>query len=430
MAINFPEDVLEIFTQLANDTKALISKSDPFKEKSLTKAELMAFAGRIWDVYKQIDNLIDQSFDDTRTGTYLEREASDYGITRKVATVANGNISVVGTATTIVPDGTEFQYDSLVYNVDGDTEITNKLVEVALVYSGGNVQVTFTDEHELGNGQDVTISGASQTGLNGTYEMSVLDANTLTYSTDVVGAGSDSASADYDNAVCAVVSDGFGEDYNLNSGEELEIGTSIVGVENQAVVTYDGIGSGTDEETDAELRERLQQRKQYPAAFFNAAQVEAILREISWVDRVFIERVTPSVGEAEIYLVKEENAIPNGTEITEAEDYFEEYLPINCDYTNIFILAPTAEEIPFTFSSISPDTATMRTAIEDNLEAFFLDRAEVGEGITEELYRGIIINTVDPESLSPLVSFTLTTPSGDIDATGGYLPILGTVTFS
>lgn len=431
MSINFPSDIEEIFTQLANDTKSLISKSDPFLENSLTKAMLTSFAGRIWDVYQQINALIDESFDDTRTGTFLEREASDYGITRKVATAASGFISAVGTASSIVTDGTEFLYDALVYTVDGDSTITNKVKGVTLSYSSGNVSCVFGEDHGLGNGQSAEIVGASPTGLNGTFVMNVLNATTLTYSTDIVGSGSGiSASADYDNAVCSVISDGYGLDYNRNSGEELEIGTSIAGVDSQAVVTYDGISGGADEESDEELRSRLQQRKKEPAAFFNSAQVEAILREISWVDRVFIERVTPSVGEAEIYLVKEENEIPSSVEITEAEEYFEPYLPINCDYTNIFILAPTAQEIPFTFASISPDTTTMRQAIEDNLDAFFLDRTEVGVSISEELYRGIIINTVDPESLEPLASFSLSTPSGDISVSAGYLPTLGTVTFS
>lgn len=429
MAFSFPENIKSIFTDLANDVKNLINKSNPFKLRSLTKAILTAFAGKLWHYYSQIQELIDQNFDDTRTGTYLVREASDYGITKKEATVATGQISVTGTPGTVIPDLTKFNFNDLVYKVDGNTTITNKTKAVNINYDTGVVTVVFTDDHNLGTGQELTISGATPAELNGTFEVSVINAQTLQYEAGVAGTGATTGNASYDNAVCTVNSEDYGEESNRESGEELDIGTGIVGVDSQAVVTYNGIIGGTDEEDEEELRSRLQQRKKNPASFFNESQVESILRENVLVDRVFIDRVTPSVGFAQIYFVKEDNEIPSSAEVNEVKDYFEPYLPINDDYSNIGLQAPTALTTNFNFVSIDPDTPTMQTAIEDNLDAFFKDKTEVGKTITEEVYRGVIINTVDPDSLTPLNNFNLITPVGDIAPTTGELPVLGTVTF-
>ncbi len=430
MSLNLPSNITGIFTKLANDVKSLINKANPFKQNSLTKAILAAFAGRIWDYYKQIEAFIDQMFDDTRTGVYLEREAADYGITRNPATIATGYISVTGTAGETVPQDTEFIINSLVYTVDSDTDIVANSESVTASYDGGVCTLTFSSDHGLGTGQEIVVSGMSNSELNGTFEVSVLSATTLSYSADIVGSGSDSGTAAYDNVQVPVTSDGYGEDYNLNSGEVLTIGSSLENIDSEAVVVYNGITGGTDEEDDEDLRSRLQQRKKNPAAFFNVAEVEARFLTLSWVKRVFIKRVTPGVGEATIYLVKEDNGIPTAGEISAAETFFEPYLPINCDLTIIHIEAPTDNPVAFTFSALSPDTSTMRAAIEANLEALFLERSEVGETITEAVYLGIIANTVDPNTLDRAVSFTLDSPTGDIDPADDELSTYDGTTWS
>jgi uncharacterized phage protein gp47/JayE len=429
MALNLPSSISEIYTKLANDVKSGINKSNPFKQYSLVKAILAAFAGRIWDVYKKIEAFIDEMFDDTRDIT-LDRECADYGITRKPATIATGEISVTGTAGETVPEDTEFSFNSLVYKVDSDTEITAKALAVTMTYDSGIVTVTFSVDHGLGTGQEFTVSGAGNSELNITAEVRVLTATSLEYDADIAGSGSDSGTASYDNAVCPVTSDGYGEDYNRNSGEVLTIGSSIENIDNDAVVTYDSIIGGTDIEDDETLRARLQYRKKNPASHFNTAEVTAIFLALSWVKRVFVERVTPAVGEATIYLVKEDNGIPSASEISEAEDYFEPYLPVNTDFTLIHLAAPTDYPIAFEFSALDPDTTTMRAAIEANLEALFLEQSEVGVTIPEDRYRGIIANTVDPQSLERVSSFTLAGPSGDIDPDDDELPTYDGTTWS
>lgn len=430
MSFNLPTSISSIFTKLANDVKGLISKSNPFKNKSLTKAILTAFAGRIWDVYKQIEAFIDEMFDDTSSEFYLVREASDYGMEKTPATVATGYISVVGDEGKTIPKDAEFSIDSKVYIVDSDTDITEKTPAVTLAYDAGVVVATFAADQGLGTGQEINISGASETSLNGDFEISVLTAKTVQYSADVAGSGSDSGTATYNNALVPVTSNGYGDEYNLNSGEVLTIGSSIAGVDNEAVVIYDGITGAVDIEDTEDLRSRLQYRKKNPASFFNESQVRSKFLELSWVKKVFIKRCTPEVGQAKIYLVKENNEIPSESEIDDAKDFFESYLPINTDYDLIDVDAPDALAVPFVFSALDPDTSTMREAIEANLAALFLERADVDVDMLEAVYNGVIANTIDPDTLLRVNSYTLDSPSGDIEPDTDELPTYDGTTWS
>lgn len=428
--LNIPSSIAAIYTKLSNDVKSLINKSNPFKNKSLTKAMLAAFAGRAWDVYKQIEAFVDECFDDTRDVT-LERECADYGIIKKTAEVAKGNISITGTAGETVPKDKKYYINSLAYIVDANTNITAKSLAVTIAYDDGIVTVTFLVAHNLGTSQKIIMSGCSNPNLNGSdLEVRVTGALTLEYDADIAGTGTDSGTCAYNNAVCAVTSEGFGEDYNRNAGEILTVETTIDNIDDDAVVVYEGITGGLDEEEKETLRGRLQQRKKNPAAYFNEAEVETLFLNFSWVKRVFIKRCTPLKGEATIYLVKEDNGIPSAGEIQDAKDYFEEYLPIDKDYDLIHVEAPVALSEPFVFTALSPDTSTMRTAIEANLEALFVEQSEVGVTISEDVYRGVIANTIDPQSLQKVTSFTLTSPSGDIDPDDDELPIYGGTTWS
>jgi len=429
MSYSFPTSISSIYRKLSNDVKNGIKKSNPFRTYSLTKAILAAFAGRIWDVYKQIEAFIDEMFDDTRDTTLL-RECADYGLTQNPATVATGYISVFGTAAEIVPINTQYIINSLVYKVDSNTTITQKTPAVTLAYNANVVTATFVSDHGLGTGQEVTFSGAALAALNIAADVSVVSAKIVTYTAVAGGSGSDTGVATYSNALTPITSVGYGEDYNLNSGEVLTISGSLEDIDDDAVVTYDGITGGVDLEDPEDMRVRLQYRKKNPVTFFNTSQVTGIMSTLSWVARVFIKRITPAVGYATIYLVKADNEIPSDAQITAAQTFLDDYLPINCDETLIIVAKPTANEIEFEFSALDPDTTTMRAAIEANLEAMFLERSDVGVTITEAAYLGVIANTVDPQTLSRVTTFTLDAPSGDIDPEDDELSTYDDTTWS
>jgi len=125
------------------------------------------------------------------------------------------------------------------------------------------------------------------------------------------------------------------------------------------------------------------------------------------------------------------NPIPDSSEVAEVKAIIDDTIkPANTDTLSVIVLAPDPIPTDFTFSAISPDTSTMRTAIEDSLRQFFAEGTLVGVSIVEEAYNAAIFNTVDLVTGERLISFTLTTPTADITIAAGEIGTLGNVTFT
>ncbi len=142
----------------------------------------------------------------------------------------------------------------------------------------------------------------------------------------------------------------------------------------------------------------------------------------------------PAPGQVVVYILRDDDAniIPTQTVLdnTKAEIIADGALPANSSEADVFVLAPTIVEQNFVFASIDPDTPTMRTAVQQQLEAFFEDTIDFEQTITEASYLGAIQNTQDLETGDLMEVFDLTTPSEDITVDSGEIAVLGTVTFT
>lgn len=140
-----------------------------------------------------------------------------------------------------------------------------------------------------------------------------------------------------------------------------------------------------------------------------------------------------SPGQVRVFFVRDNDGsgtaiIPTGSEITDVKNKLLEIKDVVLAESDLFVEAPTAKLQAFAFSSISPDTASMRTAIDDNLNAFITDNAQVGVDVTQSSYESIIANTVDATG-ARLSSFTLSSPSGDLTVASNELIIYNGVSF-
>jgi len=136
-------------------------------------------------------------------------------------------------------------------------------------------------------------------------------------------------------------------------------------------------------------------------------------------------------GQVLIYFARDNDAssVPSAAEVATVKAKILEIKPAHISDDDVIVLAFTPVSTNFIFNSITPDTSTMRTAVEANIEAFFADKAELGEDITEDSYRAAIANTVDPETNQALTGFDLTAPAADISVERGGLATAGSVTF-
>lgn len=429
--ISLPE-LSDIFNKLANDLKTQSPESDPFLQDSLLRAELLAFADRINSVYQTFPTVVKETFDATATTEFLELRGAEVRITRKPATQSEGNISFQGTLATIIPGNTELSDASgNLFTTQSPAGIDAKSETVILTPSIGTVEVDFgAVNHLLGNGFEIVISGASESDLNGTFACQVINANKVSYViTNQALSTPDSGDCDYELADVNVKSSGFGVINNKSGGSVISLTSPISGINTDGIVQQSGLGGGADVESDDELRVRVQFRRKNPVTHFNDNSIINQISAISYVDRVFVLDITPAIGQVTIYVMKEDLTILSAEELAEVKDAVLEITPVNTSPDDVFVLNPDQVPTPFTFSEITPNTATMQQAVTDNLQALF-NEAKIGTDVTVEQYERAILNTIDPASLQPIQSFTLSTPTTDISIADGEIATLGTVTYA
>lgn len=434
MSFRPPANRDQVFDKLAADVKSNLPNSNPQKEQSWLKAVLVGFAGAIFDWFLQLKEAINTFFADTTYGEYLKRRAAEQGITKLPATQSHGPVVMTGTPGTLIPALTSMTINARIYKTQSSKAIATASINiVSLTYAAGIATAICDAEHNLANDMSVLIAGATPAGLNGTITiLAVTGKLSFTYATAVGGSGTATGSINFtaSTAVIEILSDDVGAIQNLNANEVLVLTTPIVGVDNTVRVTYSGIGGGADEETDESLRERLIYRLQNPVTLFNVAQITIECRKFAFVKRVFVFTITPEVGAVTIYILKENNTLPDASELAQVkQQIIDTILPANTSEADLYVLAPTPKTINFQISSLIPNTATMKASITNRLSEYFKRKTVVGQDIYTEDWITEIKSTIDTENGDTVTDFTMVAPVADVPVADNELAVLGTVAF-
>ncbi len=438
MSIEYPSDINEVASRARTDAKSALPDSNPFQVRnSFLNAIIVALAGRSFDIYNQIRALQDEAFPDTAEGEFLERWGTYKDIGRNPASQSSGLCVVTGVSGTTIPVGTLLiAGDTEVQYATSQEETINEITIISDIITRSGQTATFTSigEHHYASGMSVVIAGANDPAYNGTFSIVVTGLTTFTYT--VVGSPptpdpSLSSNSTTTMASVEVASVTFGSETNLINGSVISFVTPVPGADNQALVQFEGLTGGEDLESDDDLRERILERYRNPISNFNAAQIETQAKEVSGVTRVFIEEITPSVGQVTIYFTRDndDSIIPDGDEVAAVKDKILEIKPAHVDPDDVIVLAPSAVVVNFVFNSIAPDTPTMRDAVTASLAESFRDNSVVGENFLQVAYDSAVWETVDPETGDKITNFSINQPPGDVSVNTNELAILGTVTF-
>jgi uncharacterized phage protein gp47/JayE len=435
MALNIPKSASEIVTRSKTAVQRALPASNPFLPNSWLSALITAYSYRIYDFYLQLREALKQTFFDTSTGEFLERQASWFGITRLAATGSSGKIIATGLTGSSIPLFTLYQTsDGIEFQSTATVNITDKNVNVFSINRSGTIATVVTGaKHELASNVPVTIAGANESNFNVVdAEITIVDDVTFTYVVADTGAtvATGTITAAFTSATIPVQSLSFGEETNLPLDSVLSLQSPIVGVDDDAQVDADEIAGGTNQETDAALRSRFLERVQNPVANFNVAAIEAQAKEVNGVTRVFVFEITPDVGQVTIYFMRDndENPIPTAPEVDDVKNKILEITPANTDESDVFVIAPTAVSTDFIFSSITPNTTAMKNAVQATLEQFFSENTSVGVSVQKIAFESAIFQTVD-ESGQRIESFGLVIPATNIFVAVGEIATLGNVTF-
>lgn len=418
------------------DVQALLASLDPTIFASLIRAIVDSNSGRHFDNVLLIQQLEKELFPTTATSrSSLEIWAIYEGIVPFPEKQSSGIAIFTGTLGSAVSEDDEFQsVDGNTYIADADGTIADNTVSIiSLTRSGNTVTAITSSDHNFATNIIATIAGANELEYNGDQLITVLTAISFSYqiTTTPASPATGTIIASCDCVSIIVVSKGFGTEQNLDSGAKLTSSAQISGVDNTGFVGLLGIIGGTDTESIGSLLFRVLQSRSNPVANFNVAAIEKVSLAIQGVTRIKVKRVTPRIGAVTILFMRDndDNPIPEASEVLEVKTAILTLLQVTSEEDDVVVTAPTPVVTNYNFSSISPNSATMKTAITENLKAFYQDKVTFETDIIEDKYRSAITDTIDPDTGDTLLSFTLTSPTGTIPVTTNEIGTLGTITF-
>lgn len=419
----------QVVERIRADLISLLPGLDPTIPSSFARAFVESVGIRINSANLLIDQAVREAFPQTATGENLERFAES--ISRNPASGASGNIVFFGTALSVVP--IQAALNSItgeIYRTQAAVTLANQVNNISSLSSAGGVATAVSNGHSLASGREVTIAGAADAEYNGTFVATVVDANTFTYpiSGSPNSPTSGTITATFSGAIAEVISEGVGIGTNLVSGAKLTLNSPISGVESAALVRFDGVTGGADLEDDESLRARILEARAAIQANFSQDAIVLRAKTVPGVTRVSVRPATPDPGDVTVHFVRDgdANIIPSSADVDNVRATLLEILPGTSESTYLVVSAPTPVSQNFDFSAISPNSDAMRDAIVATLTAFFEGQVEIGQTITQEIYRAAIAQTVTGDEV--LQSFTLTAPAADIVITADQIGILGDVT--
>jgi uncharacterized phage protein gp47/JayE len=304
----------ELQEQTADDLNFYLDGEDARLPRTEPYAIGHMTAGAVRGAYGFQRFLASQIMPDHATVEYMERWASIFGLTRTAATQAAGNIDITGTNGATAPTGTEWQ------SADGE-QVWAQTAPVTIAAGVGTVAV------------------------------------------QAVEAGSDG------NATAATV---------------VVISSPIAGIDDEGVVAAGGLTGGTDQETDDSLRTRLLERiRDTPqggaeadyVAWAKTASTSAPVNEVWVTDNEYgggtvgirFSLTVPSGGDAT-------DAIPVAGDGALVATAIDAERPVTADVT---VTEVTAQGVAFNITLV-PNTPSVRTAVEAEINALFIQSGEPG----------------------------------------------------
>lgn len=221
----------------------------------------------------------------------------------------------------------------------------------------------------------------------------------------------------------SVKADTVGAESNTGAGVALTLLQPVTGLNSAALVVAPGIAGGVDQETLPALRVRLIQRIQQPPQGGSAADYVTWALEVPGVTRAWVSPRELGPGTVTVRIGNDDAAasyIPSPALVAAAQAYISSKAPVTADVT---VLAPVAYPIDLSIG-LKPNSAANQAAVRAELTDMFLREAAPGATILISKIREAASITAG------VINSEVTVPSGDVTAPTGYLPTVGTITWS
>ena len=417
------------------------------------KAFIMSMAEGIFNVQNILKNAINQLFPQTATGEFLEMFGGWESLPKKTGSPATGKVNIIGIGAgsvgIIIPVGTSMQSQAgIVYettDLKAIEEITIDLVDFYI--SSGKAYVQTDGNHNYSNGQKPELSLSGFGSIIPDDGIIVTDDDKFEFDTDESPFSfAGGTSKDY-FATINVESISLGFVTNINAGELALVSTISPDV-SDTILIQTAIKNGSNPETDDAYRARILLSRQQMRGVFSVEQVVSAGLRIDGNTRIIVDKPIPGTeetpknpgfqpipGETVVYVIRD---LPDGSIETpvapaildETKTAIIEYakLPAHVSSDDVYVFSPLLNPVDITLK-VFPDTATMRIAVENSIDAFFKDNVAFDEESQMNALISAINETQDLTTGALLQDFEIVTPA-TIPFAPKHITVKGTITFN
>lgn len=288
------------------------------------------------------------------------------------------------------------------------------------------------DEYGI-NRQDATYATGTAT-ATGTNDIEIPISTELQTESGVKYTVDESITIASGTATLSLTASEAGEDGNQDGSISLTFISPISGVDTSVTVSSSGLVSGTNEETDDELRNRVLRRKQFPPYGGCEYDYKQWMLEYSGVTRAWAFSGYQGDGTVGCTFMMDNStpSIPTTAILDLVEAYIIEHvdpisgrtvgIPIGA-VNGLFMIELTAQPLNMSIG-IYPNTSAVQNDINDELDDLILREGGPGETI----YLSDILIALS--RVSSLERFNLLSPVSNISANTDKIHTLGTITFS
>lgn len=212
---------------------------------------------------------------------------------------------------------------------------------------------------------------------------------------------------------------------NTLPGVQISLLQPVTGVRSEALVVSPGIGGGVDQERPEALRARVINRIQKPPQGGSKDDYETWALEVPGVTRAWVYPLQLGPGTVTVIVADDSSAtapIPSPATVQAAQSYIND--PVRKPVTaEVFVVAPSTLTVNVNVA-LSPNTIATQAAVLAELRDLFLREAEPGGQI-------LISKLREAASIATGVNdSSIVSPTGNIQAGVGQIPVLGTVSWS
>ena len=224
-------------------------------------------------------------------------------------------------------------------------------------------------------------------------------------------------------ATVALTCDSGGASTNQIVGAKLSLAAPVTGIDTEGTVSGTGLTNGDDVESTPELQDRTLLRMSKPPKGGGPGDYVNVALAVAGVTRAWEIANGDGLGTVVVYFVldnKSGTIIPDAGEIATVQTAEDDFAPVTSD-ANVY--APTEVAVAYTIA-LTPDTAAIRTAVENELADYFARESDV-VGVTlyiSQMNEAISVATGE-------VDHVMSIPAADQVFTAGQLPVLGVITW-